>query len=226
MDQRAEEALLEISRKYDLKNLALIVDISGSMEVAIEITRKLYEAFSRMSTVTDLIAFREYATRLKLKQLKSIKAAGATSIGSAMVLLVKQLKKRQKKGEPIPQAIVLVSDLAENSPPRLDSALPLLKEFGNPPLIVIHCGFKTRLTMDYPHAILPVNEFHPRLLQNIMAQIAKLTSKVAISEKEITDVVKARRILDEEIAKVELPERPKESLRPGYLEGILCRQKS
>jgi hypothetical protein len=218
MDERAKKALDELSKKANLESLALIVDISGSMEVAIDITSKLYQAFSRMTTITDLIAFRERARTLKLKHLMSTRANGTTSIGSAILLLAK----RMKKGKEVPQAIVIVSDMAENTKPMLHETLRLLEKYGNPPIVIVHCGYRHNLKIDYPHAYLPVNEFHPRLLHNIIAQIARLTAKVAVEEKEITETLKGRRILDEELSKVELPERPPETMRPGYLERLLC----
>jgi hypothetical protein len=218
MDERAKKALDELSKKANLESLALIVDVSGSMEIAIDITSKLYQAFSRMATITDLIAFRERAKALKLKHLMSTKANGMTSIGSAILLLTKRLK----RGKKVPQAIVIVSDMAENTQPMLHETLNLLDMYGKPPLVIVHCGYRHILKMDYPHTYLPINEFHPRLLHNIIAQIAKLTAKVAVEEKEITETLKGRRILDEELSGVELPERPPETLKPGYLERLLC----
>jgi len=201
--------------------LALIVDVSGSMWEAVEITDRLYEVFSRMTKITHLIAFREYAFTVSRDQLKSLEPDGTTSIGSAILLLAQQLKEK-----PIDlQAIILVSDLCENTSPYLDDTIRLLEEFGNPPIVVLHCGSRCDLKIDYPHAKIPVDKFHPRLIKDIVANIAKLTAKVS-EEKEITKIVKERRPILEELGKVELPQRPPETLKPGYLERLLYHETS
>jgi len=96
-----------------------------------------------------------------------------------------------------------------------------MESYGNPPLIVIHCGYRHRLNIKYPHAKIPVDKFHPRLLMDVMKQIARLTAKV-LEEKEITQIVKERRPLEEELGAIELPKRPLETYKPGYLEALLC----
>ena len=219
MEQRGREALDAIMRDFKLERIALIVDVSGSMEAAVEITKKLYEAFSRVSTITDLIAFREYAFEVSLGRLTDLQPDGMTSIGSAIVLLAQRISQR---GGAYPQAILIVSDLAENTKPYLRHTLNLLERFGKPPIIVIHCGDRHDLAIDYPHAKIPVDKFHPRLLMDIMKQIARLTAKVAVEEKEITKAVKERRPVEEELGAIKLPERPKITYKPGFLEVILC----
>lgn len=221
MEERAEKVLDEIAKSVKLRNLALIVDVSGSMEMAVEITDKLYEVFSRMTRITHLIAFREYAYTINRGQLKSIEPGGMTSIGSSMLLLAQQLKDKPTDL----QAIILVSDLCENAPPKLKEALSLLNEFENPPFIVLHCGGRCNLRIDYPHAKIPVDSFHPRLIKDIIANIARLTAKVS-EEREITKVVKERRPILEELGRIELPQRPPETLRAGYLERLLCHEAS
>ena len=221
LEERAERVLDEIAKSVKLGNLALIVDVSGSMWEAVEITDRLYEVFSRMTKITHLIAFREYAFTVSRDQLKSLEPDGTTSIGSAILLLAQQLKEK-----PIDlQAIILVSDLCENTSPYLDDTIRLLEEFGNPPIVVLHCGSRCDLKIDYPHAKIPVDKFHPRLIKDIVANIAKLTAKVS-EEKEITKIVKERRPILEELGKVELPQRPPETLKPGYLERLLCHETS
>ncbi|ADB58211.1 vWA domain-containing protein [Archaeoglobus profundus] len=217
LEERAEKVLDEIAKSVNLGNLALIVDVSGSMWEALEITDKLYEVFSRMTRITHLIAFREYAFTVSREQLRSLEPDGTTSIGSAILLLAQQLKEK-----PIDlQAIILVSDLCENTAPYLKDSLKLLEKFGSPPIVVIHCGSRCNLKIDYPHAKIPVDSFHPRLIKDIVANIARLTAKVS-EEKEITKVVKERRPILEELGRVELPRRPAETLKPGYLERLLC----
>jgi len=142
--------------------------------------------------------------------LRSIELDGATSIGSAILLLAQQLKEN-----PVDlQAIILVSDLCENTSPYLNDTLPLLEEFGNPLLVVLHCGGRCNLKINYPHAKIPVDKFHPRLIKDITAKVSE--------EKEITKVVKERRPILEELGRIELPQRPPETLKAGYLERLLC----
>jgi len=222
LEDRAERVLDEIARSVKLGNLALIVDVSGSMEIAIEITSKLYEVFSRMTKITHLIAFRDYAFTISKEQLRSVEPEGLTSIGSAILLLTQQLKEKPTDL----QAIILVSDLCENTSPYLNDTLRLLEKFGNPPLVIIHCGDRCDdLKINYPHAKIPVNKFHPRLIKDIIANIARLTAKVS-EEKEVTKVVKERRPILEELGRLELPQRPPETLKPGYLEWLLCHETS
>ena len=221
LEARAGRVLKRLMEEHKLERIALLVDVSGSMKAALEITSKLYEAFSRMGgTITDIVAFREHAFVVSLERLRELKPDGTTSIGAGIMLLAQKLAERRP--EERPQAVVLVSDLAENTEPWLRDALPLLGKVGRPPLIVLHVGQREELRIEYPHAIIPTDAFHTRLLADIMAEFAKLAAKAVVEEREITEVVKARRPLEEELGAVELPERPLESLRPGYLAELLC----
>jgi len=217
MEERAGKVLEELAKSVKLGNIALIVDVSGSMEAAVEITDRLYQVFSRMTNITHLIAFNQYAFKITHEELREIRPGGVTSIGSAIVLLAQELK-----ANPVDlQAIVLVSDLAENTPPYLKDTVGLLKEVGSPALVVVHCGHRYDLKFDYPHARIPVDRFHPRLVKDIIANIARLTAKVS-EEKEITKVVRERKPILEELGRIALPRRPPETLRTGYLEKLLC----
>ena len=216
LNERADRVLEDLMRRHKLERIALIVDVSGSMEAAIDITSKLYEAFSRMGgLITDLIAFNDQAFTITLKRLKELKPGGSTSIGSAFVLLSRRLEKGSR-----PQAIILVSDLDENTPPYLKDSIKLIERY-EIPLIVIHCGYRRRLRIDYPHAIIPMDRFHGRLLVDVMREFAGLTAKI-IKERELTQLVRERRPLEEEIGEIELPSRPPESYNPGYLVFLLC----
>jgi len=219
LDKRVEEVLNSLMKQFKLERIALLVDVSGSMDVAVKITSKLYEAFSRMTSITDLIAFRERAFTVELDRLRELEPGGMTSIGSGIVLLAQRIKQR---GGAYPHAIILVSDLAENTPPKLNDALKLMEEYGKPPLVVVHCGDRYPLKIDYPHALISVDDFHPRLLMDIMKQIARLTAKI-VEEKKITEIVKERKPIEEELGAIELPKRPPETYKPGYLERILCK---
>jgi hypothetical protein len=218
---QAENVIEEVMKKFKLERLSLIVDLSRSMESAKVITIQLYEAFSRTNNIVDLIGFNQNAILLSLERLKEYNVGGYTSIEKAISLLAGRLRERKAN---IPQAILLISDLDENTPYNgaVNRAFPLLKEFGDPPLIVIHCGTRKQLTMEYPHAIIEVDNFHPSLMMNILKEIARLTSKVAVKEEVVTKTVKQRRPIEEEIGMVELWERPAGTYKPGYLGELLC----
>jgi hypothetical protein len=217
----ADHVMQTIMTDFNLQRLALLVDASGSMKSAIQITNQLYEAFSRMeTTVTDIIGFKATAFTLTFEGLRRLTDSGTTAIGKAIELLNQNILKRNS--ENIPQAILLVSDLGENEPPTLNKALRLMQFYDNPPLIVIHCGDRTSTIIEYPHAIIEIDTFHKGLLKDIVRRIAQLTAKVAVTEKEVTKIVKQRRPIEEEIGTITLPERPSETLKRGYLERLLC----
>jgi hypothetical protein len=223
LEKRSKKIFEDMMKKFKLDYLALIVDVSGSMQVAVDLTQKLYEAFSQMGNITDIIAFNNVAFSITAERLRTLKADGGTSIGASIVSLRQRLDER--KGLDKPQAIILVTDLDENVPPMLNPSLKLLEDYDNPPLIVIHCGkYRRDLKIQYPNAKLRVNDFHKGLIMQIMENIARITSKVAVKEKVITKVLGERKPLEEEIGSIDLPERPKESLQKGYLESILCQE--
>lgn len=214
LNTRAEHVIDQIVSQSNLDKIALVTDVSASMQQAITITSKLHEAFSMMGSITDMVAFREYAFQTTHKQLTQLKPDGMTSIGSALVLLSQKLQEN-------PQAIIIVTDLEENTRPLLRDTVNLLEDFGKPPLIILQCGGRGKIDVDYPHSVIPVKEFHPRLLKDIIANITKLTSKT-VEEKKITETVKERKPLDEELGAINLPQRRDESLKSGYLRKVLC----
>ena len=196
LEDRSKEIFEEMMKQFKLDRLALIVDISGSMQVAVDITEKLYEGFSQMGNITDIIAFNNVAFSITPERLRKIQADGGTSIGASIVTLRQRIDNRT--GLDVPQTIILVTDLDENVPPMLNPSLKLLEEYDNPPLVVIHCGkYRRDLPIQYPHAKLKVNDFHKGLIMQIMENIARITSKVAVKEKIITKVLGERRPLEE-----------------------------
>jgi len=227
METRISEVLDELMKDVDLDRIALIVDISSSMYIAVDITNKLYEVFSRAVNIDPVIAFNDRARKVGKEELMHLKPNGMTKISSAFDLLENELANESKKG--IPDAIILISDLEETidptegtSIPRLDASLKLIQEkFGTIPLVVLLCGNQINMDIDYPHGKIKVDNFHPRLIKSIMQQITRATSKVAIKEKRKTEILKERTPIEEEIAQIGLPKRPKESLQKGYLEGLL-----
>lgn len=220
LEERAFKIIEEMMKDFDIERMALIVDISSSMESAVEITKKLYEAFARSVNITDIISFNHIARVHSAEDLPSLKCDGWTSIGSAFVTLAQRIQAR--KGKDLPQVMILISDLEENRTPHLNPSLKLFKEY-DIPLVILHCGYyRISPKIDYPHAKIVVQEFHDGLLMEIMRETAKLASKVAIKEKEITKVIRERKPIEEEIASIELPKRPKKSYRKGYLKEVLC----
>lgn len=229
MEDRASEILEEMMKDFNLDRIALITDISSSMNVAVEITNKLYNAFSRTVNIDPIITFNSRARKISKEELPQLRCDGMTKISSAFNLLEGELSKDDE--DDLPQAIILISDLEEtvdpiqrreNNVPRLDASLNLIEEeFGVIPLVVLHCGNKTSLNIDYPHAKIEVDDFHERLTMDIMKQTARNTSRIAVKEKKKTRVLKERTPIEEEISQVELPKRPKKSYQKGYLENLL-----
>jgi hypothetical protein len=219
LDEKISTLMSKFMKKYKLERLALIVDVSRSMNAAIKITTKLYKAFSKVGNITDLIAFNDVALSLTLDRLKHLHPNGSTSIGSAIFLLMEQIRSRNNE---YPQAIIIVSDLGENTKPSLKHSLNLFKPPNTPPLIILHCGHRSKLSIDYPHAIIKIDDFHESLIMNIMEEFARLISKVALKEKNITEIIKTRMLIKEEIGSLKLHERLEKSYKKGYLERILC----
>lgn len=220
MEDRAREVMAELMAKFDLESVALIVDVSGSMNVAVEITKKLYEALAKIGStkVTDVIAFNNVAYDISPEELPKLQVGGMTSIGASIVLLAQKL--RDRNGRNVPQAIIMVTDLEENTPPDFNTSLRLLDEFDNPPLVVLLVG-RRYIPVDYPNGTIKVSDFHEGLLMDIMEEVARITSKVAVKEREITNVIRERKPIEEEIGAIPLPRRDPESLQPGFLERML-----
>ena len=222
LETRASEVMNDMLKTYDIERLALLVDISWSMDAGVEVTQKLYKAFSKADTgITDLIAFNHMARTIAPRELEGLRCSSQTSIGSAVVNLAQGLKLRD--GDLRPQAIILVSDMGENTRPYLPQALEMLEEYGSPPLIILWIGSdKRKMDLNYPHAYIDIADFQPRLLKDIMERIIRLTSKVAVKEKKTTEILKKRDIEAEDLGEIQLPMRPEETLKTGYMRSILC----
>ena len=220
IERRTKEIFAEMMKDFNLDRLSLIVDVSGSMNVAVQVTSKLYEAFSQSTNITDLIAFNTIAFEVEPERLKTLHPNGGTSIGSSILLLKQRIDSRN--GENVPQAIIIVTDLQENAAPYLPNALPLLEEYNNPPLIIVLIGRQPSLKIDYPHAIVAITDFHKSLVMQVFQNIARVTSKVAVKEQKITKILVERRPIEEEIGTVELHDRPAETYKVGYLRNLLC----
>jgi len=232
LDTRANKVIDEMVEGFDIERFAIIVDISGSMESAVDMTAKLNEVFSRMENknVTDVIAFgnSKVFNVPENRDIRGLVCTGNTPLGGSIVKLSKNIKDRGY--ENIPEAILLITDMGENRSPMLNEALPLIindDRIDNPPLIVLHCtgmwgGGTKRNIPDYPHSYITVNQFHDGLLMDVMRNIMMLTNKVAVVEKEITKVIKKREIQQEVLGDVELPVRDPVTRKRGYLASVLC----
>jgi len=246
LEDKANNVLEEMFIKANLKNLILIVDISGSMDAAKELTSKLYEVLSNLGKKKQskinmkIIAFNNTAMQLKPKELKEINPNGSTSIGSSIVKVDKILKNLDENS--YPQALIIISDWEENTSPYISdpAVLSLLKKYGLPPIIALHVGSysynrlkslnnlkyyideKEEITKIYPHAVISVKEFYPALVVSILQEIIRLTSKVVVEEKDLTKTIKVRKPIEEELGDIKVPERPKETYKKGYLEKLLC----
>ena len=220
LDEKTNLFLREEVRKCGINRLAIIVDVSGSMEAAIDITREIYKVFTRLGgTVTDVIAFSNIAFEVSPKKLNELTPGGTTSIGAGLLLLYKRLSKRRI--EEYPQAILLVTDFAENTAPFVRDVIPLYQKMPvKPPIIVLHCGYRSRVKMDYPHAVIPLTKFHYRLLLEIFHQIMSLTASV-LEEREMVEVIKEARPLEEALSELKPPKRPPETMKPGFLAKLL-----
>lgn len=223
IEELSKNQIEELMKNMKLEKIALIVDTSGSMENAVRITKKLYNGMKQIK-FTDVIEFNTIARNVDPKNIENLRCMGSTSCGSSIMLLSQNIVNR--KMTEIPQAIIMITDLEENHPPRLKNTIALLKEIGNPPLIILKLGrnFSSEIVLSslnfYPHSIIPTHDFHPGLIQEIVANIAKITS-VLVNEKEITNIVIERNPIDEIIGGITVYERPKYTLFPQYLKGLL-----
>ncbi len=230
IENRSNELINELLKNYKLERVALLVDTSPSMEVATDITVKLFDALSRINEniLTDLIRFHGQASVITIDQLKRQGISGSmTSIGAAVQLLYQRLIQRSL--ETYPQVIILISDMDENVPPFIGRigyprATDLLVEQGwNIPLIILHCGQRvSNFKLEYPHAIIKLDSFHDSLIMDILKDILKFSQKATdIGEQQITKVVGERKFLDEGLAEIKVPQRPEITLKKGYLEDLL-----
>lgn len=227
IQELAKKQMNELLKTHKIERLALIVDTSPSMETAITITEKLYHGFQM--DFTDIIEFNSMAYAIKPHDIANLRTRGMTSCGSSIMLLSRRVISREMKN--IPQAIIMVTDLEENTSPYLSDTLPLLKELGSPPLVVIDCGRKPEEWLDlhdplsdYPHSRIKAQAFHPSLIQEIIRSVVQSAS-IMVKEKTVTDIVKSRKPIDELVAETEIPIRPKYTLHKGFLERLLTREK-
>ncbi len=222
IEERSQEIMTDMVKKANINGLALLVDISGSMDSAKVISNKLYQAFQFMGgSITDLIAFNTNASNVNPQQLPMLYCSSSTSIGSAFQLLYSNFQKRHMNN--LPQAIILVTDMGENSSPNIPQVISLFKN-NLIPVIVLFLGrgdHKANLFMNHPVSYLEINDFHDRLLQDIIKQIISLTGKVAVQEKEITQTVTYRKPLEEEIMGQIIELRLEKTLKPGFFELLL-----
>lgn len=215
-----KDKLDNLLSKHKIESVAIVVDKSGSMDVAIDTTRKLYFALSKLTRIMAIVAFDSDAYEVSVEELNSIKPGGMTSIGAGLYKLAKKLRKVGK----LPDAILLVSDMCENASPRMVDVLEnIYKKFDRLiPIIVIHVGSRCHCPkIKYPYAVIPIDDFHPRILAVVVNEIIRLISLSIeqIEEYKRTIITKP---LEEEVTDIELPTRPEESMEPGYLRRLLA----
>lgn len=227
MEERSRELLAEMQEKAGIKSLALIVDNSGSMEKSVSLTIKLYEPFSYFSNITDLIHFNYSASNISLEELKLLTCGGGTSIGSSLVTLYKNIKKRKKLN--VPEAIILVSDLDENTAPMFSNGIELLRKNNlEIPIIILQVPYYysnqfhtvNYSKLNYPIAIVKVTEFHVRLIPTIMENFIKLTAKL-VKEKEDTKILGVRSLVTEDVNAINLKLRDPKTLQENYFTNLL-----
>ena len=210
LERRIDEAIQKKLSEYDIHHVILVVDVSGSMYEAINVTRKLYPLLSRFSDV-DIVAFNDNAWIVNRDELEVLSLGGWTSVGMGLLEASKLIRDDT-------DAIVLISDCQENQPPRANRVVQYLK---NKPLIIIRVGYYTDLRIDYPVVYVDIKDFHERLLFGILDTIARAAEK---AREEETMIVEKRELLSEEVMKTPLPSRPPESLKPGFIVSTLTHQ--
>ncbi|HDI10143.1 MAG TPA: hypothetical protein ENF65_00160, partial [Euryarchaeota archaeon] len=219
--RRMREVAEEVIARIGLRDLAVIFDVSGSMEESKKIAKAFYDFFSSRAGVRYLIAFREYAFLLDSEEIREIKMGGTTSIGSSILLLAKEMKRSGNRVK----LIIIISDFEENTPPYLEETIGLLEKLGRPPLVLVTVswtgeGRVKASELNYPCAEVGVREFHPRLALGIISNVLELASAI-YNDRELKEEITSRRPMLEEIGSITLPRRPRESLRKGFLAKLL-----
>jgi len=216
LDEETERILTEvtdkrIAGKVEIKRpTALFVDKSGSMTHAIEVAKQLAALVSAVINADfyvyafDTAAFEITAGVTKDKRpalsdwekaFKFIKADGGTSIGSAMVKLLKD--------RVYVEQVVLVTDTGENTAPYLrDAWAEYAREMQSAPSVIVvqvgsaHGGFTTALQqrgIEVMHYVFSGDYYALPNVLNILA---------APSRRELVEL----------IIQYPLPQRPKESV--------------
>ena len=120
------------------RDTLLAVDISGSMEAAIEVAKRLGALIAPLcESELRVICFREYAIPLEVKghtlqaweeAFRLVRADGQTSLGCA-------LEKALKEGF-YPEQVIYITDQGENTPPLLARVYQELLVRGHDPVFV------------------------------------------------------------------------------------------
>ncbi len=216
MEKRIREVVNRVLKGREYR-LALLVDVSGSMVKAKDVAIKLLELLY-YAKIKYIIAFNDVATLIDKDRLKQLEPENTTSIGSGLLLLYNLLKKGGEKVD----AVILVSDLCENTSPYASDILKLYSDIGNPPLVIVHVGQKCIWKTRYPHVILELEDYHRRLCEAIAIALGEVIDR-AVRERELLEVISVRKPLEEEIMSTQLPVRPKETLKKGYLVELLAK---
>lgn len=223
MKARTDQILSDIMAEQDITKVSLIVDKSGSMDSAVEITQKMYDIFTNMgSTVLDIIAFDTQAHNITPRNLSNLVCNGGTNIRGALTYFYQTMINPDYER---PDVVFLITDFLDNS--GANDVSPYLEDLGIPLVILLveSYGGKYRqqslsYKLDYPHAMMEIKDFKQSMVIDLMREIAKLTAKT-IKEETVTKVVQKREIQEESVSQIILPERPEESLKRGYLKKLL-----
>ena len=135
--QKAREAKLRAGTRIQRDTL-LAVDISGSMQVAIEVAKRLGALIAPLCEgELRVICFRDYAIPLEVRghtlqaweeAFQLVRADGGTSLGCA-------LEKALDEGF-YPEQVIYVTDQGENTPPHLVQVYQRLLGQGRDPIFV------------------------------------------------------------------------------------------
>ena len=214
IDKRIREYLEELKAKYRLSYVIIVVDVSGSMEAALETTSKLYPILSKFSDV-DIVVFNDTAWKISPSELEYMKPDGMTSIGAGLLKAYEVGKGREVS------AVVLITDFDENTPPFVKEVFsdPKVREFfeKTPIAVVLVGSYVEPRDIPTPYATLRIRDFHPRLVSSILVTIFK-----AVESAKTTKF--ARKPVSSEVMNTPLPQRPEETLKPGYLEKVLTNE--
>ena len=221
IEKKVKFYMNKLAEESGVKTLALLIDVSGSMENAIELAKSLLIPFRNLGIrIPYIITFNQTAARITAEELANISAGGMTSIGSALKLLYTLIKKEKI----MPDAVLLISDLCHNTEPDPEDIIKLFDKLeAKPPIIAIVLGSPCELHLDYPMAEIRVLKFHHRLISSVLSLIFNAIKDV-LSRKEELEIIKSTRPLAEDILSVELPKRPGETLKRGYIEQLLLRE--
>ncbi|MCY3411911.1 MAG: VWA domain-containing protein [Candidatus Heimdallarchaeota archaeon] len=217
--QRSNEMVEKLLSKNLINRIAILVDVSVSLEITKQASIHLFRAFGRMEkSITHIIAFNDKSWPVTVEELQNIVPHGKTSIGGAFSRLFSELEDQPE--EVHPQVILLITDYEENSKPYLKDVLAETK-FTIPFVTIRISGRRNLRLPNYPHTLMIINEYHGSFLVNYIKEIMYLISKLLSEPKPEKAKLQSKFILENTITNI-IPERRNEKTKlPGYLKSIL-----